>query len=74
MAASYFSTFIAYLFVSFLEFLAWICYLAGYTNFIRVWIEFTYYSFLLYIPGWFFAFLQMAAPFENGGLEFMTPW
>ena len=74
MAASYFSIFVAGLFVSFIEFLGWCAYMGGYTAWIRVWIEFTFYSFIWWIPAWLFALVEMAAPTTSGGLAMASPW
>jgi len=69
MAASYMSTFIAYLFVSFVEVCAWIAYAAGYNHMMRVWAPFAYWSMIFYIPSWVFALLQIILPASQGGLN-----
>lgn len=64
MAASYVSTFLAYLFVSFFELCAWITYLFGFNLWLRVWVEFSFYSFIWMVPAWLFAFVEMTAPVD----------
>jgi len=63
------ATFFAYMCVSFVEVFAWIAYAAGYNLMMRVWIEFTYYTFIWYAPAWIFALVEMTATTEAGGLE-----
>lgn len=78
MAASELATFVAYMFVSFVEIFAWISYAYGYNLMMRYWIEFTYYTFIWYAPAWIFALVEMTATKEAGGLageayaEYMT--
>jgi hypothetical protein len=69
MAASYMAYFWTYLAVSFVEIFGWIAYASGYNLMIRVWSEFTYYTFIWYIPAWLFAFVEMTAPISQGGLS-----
>ena len=74
MAWSYFTHFAFYLTVSFLEFVAWCAYMGGFAQFLRYWIEWTYYVFIWYIPAWVFALVHLTAPKANGGLAFPTRW
>jgi len=69
MAASYLSTFVAYLFISFIEVWAWIAYAAGYNHMMRVWAPFAYWCVLLYIPAPLFAYMEMSLPKSQGGLN-----
>jgi len=74
MAWSYFTHFVFYLTISFMEFAAWAAYMGGFPMFLRYWIEWTYYVFIFYIPAWVFALVHLVAPTDNGGLAFPVPW
>jgi len=73
MAASYFSTFIGYLFVSFLELIAWIFYEFDEPTWLNLWIEMSFYAFLILLPSWLWAIVHITAPNSAGGLNSATP-
>ena len=73
MAAGYVSNFIAYLFVSCLEMIAWVVFMVNQDGYwLNLMADWFYYCFLLYALPWIFPLLHLLLPLTNGGLA--NPW
>ena len=74
MAASYMTTFVTYLLVSFIELIAWVLYTVDYPMFAAFYFSTVGYygSIILYSLPWIFALLHMVLPTASGGLNSAT--